>query len=225
MSSNFLLVPLRWTSPTESIPTWDTAPSAAVVNGKMVPLNTGLMPGDVIEIRKARAPRGPSLDWQDTEKGYLVTNSGRAKVRQWFSRQARRHQSPTRPTTTQTSHRPTQSHGNTPSDTDEIADLMGYPSTEELITDLGKTRQQPSIIVRTVVKAIDDSRPENVIAEQLAAGEREAQQKRRYRSHKGRRRHGNPRHSSQLPTLLQPRIWRRNRRIPHARKRSIRTSR
>ena len=61
----------------------------AMVNGKMVQLNTPLKPGDVIEIRKARAPRGPSLDWQDSEKRYLATNSARAKVRQWFSRQAR----------------------------------------------------------------------------------------------------------------------------------------
>ena len=148
----------------------------AVVNGKMVPLNTGLMPGDVIEIRKARAPRGPSLDWQDTEKGYLVTNSGRAKVRQWFSRQARE-------TNLQQGRQQLKrvvdqlNRMGHSVDTDEIADLMGYTSNEELITDLGKTRQQPSVIVRTVVKAIDDNRPENVIAEQLAAGEREAKKK------------------------------------------------
>ena len=148
----------------------------AVVNGKMVPLNTGLMPGDVVEIRKARTPRGPSLDWQDIEKGYLVTNSGRAKVRQWFSRQARE-------TNLQQGRQQLKrvvdqlNRMGYSVDTEEIADLMGYTSNDELITDLGKTRQQPSLIVRTVVKAIDDNRPENVIAEQLAAGEREANKK------------------------------------------------
>lgn len=148
----------------------------AVVNGKMVPLNTSLMPGDVVEIRKARAPRGPSLDWQDTEKGYLVTNSGRAKVRQWFSRQARE-------TNLQQGRQQLKrvidqlNRMGHSVDTGEIADLMGYSSDEELITDLGKTRQQPSVIVRTVLKAIDDNRPENIIAEQLAAGEREANKK------------------------------------------------
>ena len=148
----------------------------AVVNGKMVPLNTGLMPGDVVEIRKARAPRGPSLDWQDTEKGYLITNSGRAKVRQWFSRQARgtNLQQGRQQLKRVVDQLNRMGHS---VDTEAIADLMGYNSTEDLITDLGKTRQQPSVIVRTVVKAIDDSRPENVIAEQLAAGEREANKK------------------------------------------------
>ena len=147
----------------------------AVVNGKMVPLNTALKPGDVIEIRKARAPRGPSLDWQDNEKRYLVTNSARAKVRHWFSRQAR-------DTNVQQGKQQLKrvldqltrmGHG---SDAEKIADLMGYSTTDELVTDLGKTRQQPSVIVRTVVKAMEDNRPENLIAEQLAAGEREAKQ-------------------------------------------------
>ncbi len=145
----------------------------AVVNGKLVSLNTPLTPGDVVEIRKSRSPRGPSLDWQDTEKRYLVTNSARAKVRQWFSRQARE-------TNVQQGRQQLKraldqlSRMGHEVDADEIAELMGYASNDELLTDLGKTRQQPSVIVRTVVKAIEDANPENLLAEQLAAGEREA---------------------------------------------------
>ena len=145
----------------------------AVVNGKMVTLNTALQPGDVVEIRKARTPRGPSLDWQDAEKGYLVTNSARTKVRQWFSRQER-------DTNIQQGRQQLRrvvdqlTRLGHEIDPDEIAQLSGYSSMDELITALGKTHQQPSVIVRTVVKAIDDRRPENIIAEQLAAGEREA---------------------------------------------------
>ena len=145
----------------------------AVVNGKLVPLNTALQPGDVIEIRKARAPRGPSLDWQDTEKGYLVTNSARAKVRLWFNRQARetnmqQGRQQLRKVVDQL-HR--MGHE---VDSADIAELMGYASTDELVADLGKTNQQPSDIVRTVVKAIDAQRPENILQEQLAQGERAA---------------------------------------------------
>ncbi len=147
----------------------------AVVNGKMVPLNTPLELGDVIEIRKARIPRGPSLDWQDTEKRYLITNSARAKVRQWFSRQARETNMQQGRQQLKRAMDQLKRMGHTV-DADEIADLMGYPSTDELVTDLGKTHQQPSVIVRTVVKAIDESRPERLLEEQLIAGERERRQ-------------------------------------------------
>lgn len=59
----------------------------AVVNGKLMPLNTQLHTGDTIEIRKARTPRGPSLDWLNSDLGYLATASARAKARLWFRRQ------------------------------------------------------------------------------------------------------------------------------------------
>ena len=59
-------------------------------------------------------------------------------------------------------------------DADEIAELMGYATTDELFADLGKTHQQPSVIVRTVINAIDEQRPETILEAQLAEGEREA---------------------------------------------------
>ena len=129
-----------------------------VVNGKLVPLNTPLQPGDVIEIRKARAPRGPSLDWQDSEKRYLVTNSARAKVRQWFSRTSTRYQHAQGRQQLRRVLDQLNRMGHE-ADSAEIAELMGYPSTDDLVADLGKTHQQPSVIVRTVVNAIDAQRP------------------------------------------------------------------
>lgn len=59
----------------------------AVVNGRLVPLNTALKNGDTVEIKKSKAPRGPSLDWLNASLGYLMTNSGQAKVRSWFHKQ------------------------------------------------------------------------------------------------------------------------------------------
>ena len=61
----------------------------AVVNGKLTALNTPLQNGDVVEIRKARIPRGPSLDWLNADLGYMVTGSARTKVKQWFRKQER----------------------------------------------------------------------------------------------------------------------------------------
>ena len=61
----------------------------AVVNGKLTALNTPLNSGDVVEIRKARIPRGPSLDWLNGDLGYLTTASAQTKVKQWFRKQER----------------------------------------------------------------------------------------------------------------------------------------
>ena len=61
----------------------------AVVNGKLIALNTPLNNGDVVEIRKARIPRGPSLDWLNLDLGYLITGSAQTKVKQWFRKQER----------------------------------------------------------------------------------------------------------------------------------------
>lgn len=61
----------------------------AVVNGRLVSLDTPLKNGETIQIRKAKSPRGPSLDWLNPSLGYLQTGSARAKVRAWFRRQER----------------------------------------------------------------------------------------------------------------------------------------
>ncbi|MSQ08407.1 MAG: bifunctional (p)ppGpp synthetase/guanosine-3',5'-bis(diphosphate) 3'-pyrophosphohydrolase [Dehalococcoidia bacterium] len=63
--------------------------SGAVVNGKLVSLNTQLRNGDTVEIKKSKSPRGPSLDWLNSNLGYVVTGSAKAKVRAWFRRQER----------------------------------------------------------------------------------------------------------------------------------------
>ncbi len=63
--------------------------AGAIVNGKLVSLNTQLQNGDTVEIRKSKAPRGPSLDWLNPGLGYLATGSAKTKARQWFHRQER----------------------------------------------------------------------------------------------------------------------------------------
>jgi GTP diphosphokinase / guanosine-3',5'-bis(diphosphate) 3'-diphosphatase len=63
--------------------------AGARVNGRMVPLNTKLDNGDVIEIIRSRTPKGPSRDWLIEHLGYLGSSHSRQKVRQWFRRQQR----------------------------------------------------------------------------------------------------------------------------------------
>ena len=59
------------------------------VNGKLVPLTYQLQNGDTVEIMTSKTVRGPSLDWLNTNLGYVNTNSARAKIRQWHNRQER----------------------------------------------------------------------------------------------------------------------------------------
>ena len=61
----------------------------AKVNGKLVPLQTHLHNGDVVEIVRSRASRGPSRDWMISSLGYLGSSHSRQKVRQWFRREHR----------------------------------------------------------------------------------------------------------------------------------------
>ena len=59
------------------------------VNGKLVPLHYQLQNGDTVQILTSKAMRGPSLDWLNTNLGYVNTTSARSKIRQWFNRQER----------------------------------------------------------------------------------------------------------------------------------------
>jgi GTP pyrophosphokinase len=59
----------------------------AKVDGAIVPLNTALKSGQVVEVIAAKAG-GPSLDWLNAELGYLQSARSKAKVRAWFNAQA-----------------------------------------------------------------------------------------------------------------------------------------
>ncbi len=59
----------------------------ARVDGAMVPLNTPLANGQTVEVVAAKEG-GPSLDWLNTELGYIRSPRSKAKVRAWFNAQA-----------------------------------------------------------------------------------------------------------------------------------------
>jgi GTP pyrophosphokinase len=60
----------------------------AKVNGKLVSLDYVLQTGEKVEILTAKHG-GPSRDWLNTNLGLVKTQRARAKIRQWFKRQAR----------------------------------------------------------------------------------------------------------------------------------------
>lgn len=57
----------------------------AKVNGKMIPLDTTLVNGDIVEILTSKQIGGPSLDWLSMAK----TTAAKQKIRQWFKRERR----------------------------------------------------------------------------------------------------------------------------------------
>ncbi|MGD0795659.1 MAG: bifunctional (p)ppGpp synthetase/guanosine-3',5'-bis(diphosphate) 3'-pyrophosphohydrolase [Dehalococcoidales bacterium] len=61
----------------------------AKVNGKLVPFNTELKNGDVVEVIAAKSGRAPSLDWLNPNLGYVRTSHAMTKIRQWFNKETR----------------------------------------------------------------------------------------------------------------------------------------
>jgi GTP diphosphokinase / guanosine-3',5'-bis(diphosphate) 3'-diphosphatase len=60
----------------------------ARVNGAIVPLNYVLKSGDQVEII-AMKQGGPSLDWLNSDLGYVNTSRARSKIKYWFRKQNR----------------------------------------------------------------------------------------------------------------------------------------
>jgi GTP diphosphokinase / guanosine-3',5'-bis(diphosphate) 3'-diphosphatase len=61
----------------------------ALVNDRMVPLDTPLQTGQTVRIITARGAAGPSRDWLNPALGFVASNRSRETIRQWFTRQAR----------------------------------------------------------------------------------------------------------------------------------------
>lgn len=58
----------------------------AKVNGRLVSLSYELRNGDTVEVMTTKSERGPSLDWLNSNLGFIRTNQARERIRQWFRR-------------------------------------------------------------------------------------------------------------------------------------------
>ena len=57
----------------------------AKVNGRMVPYETTLKNGDIVEVLTSKSARGPSRDWMNIAR----SSEARSKIRQWFKKERR----------------------------------------------------------------------------------------------------------------------------------------
>ncbi len=61
----------------------------ALVDGKIVSLDTPLRTGQSVKIATAKGDAGPSRDWLNPALGFVASSRAKAKIAQWFRRQAR----------------------------------------------------------------------------------------------------------------------------------------
>jgi GTP pyrophosphokinase len=106
----------------------------AKVDGAMVPLNTPLKSGQMVEVTVAKSG-GPSLDWLNPELGYLQSPRSRAKVRAWFNALA---QSATVARGREAVEKLLQREGKTALKLDDLAARLGFKSADALFEVVGK---------------------------------------------------------------------------------------
>jgi GTP pyrophosphokinase len=106
----------------------------AKVDGAIVPLNTPLQSGQMVEVTAAKVG-GPSLDWLNPELGYLQSARSKAKVRSWFNAQA---QAATIARGRDAVERLLQREGRTALKHAELATRLGFRSADALFEVVGK---------------------------------------------------------------------------------------
>ena len=106
----------------------------AKVDGQMVPLNTRLQNGQTVEVI-ALKEGGPSLDWLNTELGYLQSPRARAKVRAWFNAQV---QAQTIAKGRELVEKLLQREGKTATKLEDLAARLGFKNADALFEVVGK---------------------------------------------------------------------------------------
>jgi GTP pyrophosphokinase len=128
----------------------------ARVDGAMMPLNKPLLSGQTVEIVAAREG-GPSLDWLNSELGYIASPRSRAKVRAWFNAQA---QNETIARGREAVERLLQREGRTAVKLDALAEQLGFKGADALFEVVGKDefslRNIESVLRPSETAPVDD---------------------------------------------------------------------
>ncbi|MCA9831929.1 MAG: bifunctional (p)ppGpp synthetase/guanosine-3',5'-bis(diphosphate) 3'-pyrophosphohydrolase [Dehalococcoidia bacterium] len=129
------------------------------VNGRIVPLNSRLKTGDVVEIMRNRS-KGPSRDWLNQNLGYIRTGHSREKVRQWFRKLERTENIDNGRVMLE---KEMKRLGVDVSEwQDEIREMFSYTSWDDLLAAIGYGAISTTTIARKLEPLVDTAVPEDL---------------------------------------------------------------
>ncbi|MDZ7838220.1 MAG: bifunctional (p)ppGpp synthetase/guanosine-3',5'-bis(diphosphate) 3'-pyrophosphohydrolase [Actinomycetota bacterium] len=154
----------------------------AKINGQMVPIETLLDNGDIVEIIVSRSPKGPSRDWLNVVK----TSSARNKIKHWFNREQRQETyNAGKEILAKILRKNKLSFKNIPADTmDEVTREMNFDKSEKLLSSIGSHKVSPHQVFTKIIKKLNQSEPKKEITtDDIAQKEQETKTRNR---HKGK---------------------------------------
>jgi GTP pyrophosphokinase len=142
----------------------------AKVDGAMVPLNTPLHSGQTVEIVTVKEG-GPSLDWLNSELGYLRSARAKAKVRAWFNALA---QAQTVARGREAVEKLLQREGRTALKLDDLAAQLGFRDADALFEVVGKDEYSLRHIEQLLRPAEPPPSPDEIVVKRARAEETSA---------------------------------------------------
>ncbi|MBB4841927.1 GTP pyrophosphokinase [Paucibacter oligotrophus] len=138
----------------------------AKVDGVMVQLNTPLQSGQTVEITAAKEG-GPSLDWLNTEAGYLRSQRSRAKVRAWFNVLA---QAQTIARGREAVEKLLQREGKTVIKLEDLAGRLGFKNADALFEVVGKDEYSLRNIELLLRPTVQEPLSDEALAQRVSKG-------------------------------------------------------
>ena len=130
----------------------------AKVNGIMVPIESTLENGNIVEIVASRTPKGPSRDWLNIVKSSRARN----KIRQWFSKEQRQETyTEGREIILKILRKNSLSFKSVPSDVfEEVAKEMNFEKADTMFRSIGSHKASAHQIFTKIIKKLNQTEPE-----------------------------------------------------------------
>ncbi len=130
----------------------------AKVNGIMVPIESTLENGNIVEIVTSRTPKGPSRDWLNVVKSSRARN----KIRQWFSKEERQETyNSGRETILKVLRKNKLSFKTVPLEIfEEVAKEMNFEKADTMFRSIGSHKASAHQIFTKIIKKLNQTEPE-----------------------------------------------------------------
>ena len=127
----------------------------AKVDGNMVPLESTLENGNIVEVIVSKTPKGPSRDWL----GIVKTTSARNKIKQWFSKEERLESyNAGRELMLKTLRKNSLAFKDIPSKVfEEVAKELNFENTDSLFRNIGSHKVSTHQVFTKIIKNLNQS--------------------------------------------------------------------